>query len=156
MKQRITAKVAKITRYQARIDQFRQNRLFRENQSRFYDDWNGKERVDIEPDKEGFIKFWSDIWSEEAKHNDDAEWLKNLREEVRIEKQGDVVVTKEKIQMIVNKMANWKAPGPDLVQGFWLKKFSNLHDRIANQLNECLSKANVPPWMAKGRTVPIV
>ena len=55
--------------------------------------------------------------------------------------------------MIVNKMANWKAPGPDLVQGFWLKKFSNLHDRIANQLNECLSKANVPPWMTKGRTV---
>ena len=72
----------KITSYQARIDQFRQNRLFRENQSRFYDDLNGKERVDIEPDKEGSIKCWSDIWSEEAKHDNDAEWLKNLREEL--------------------------------------------------------------------------
>ena len=57
--------------------------------------------------------------------------------------------------MIVNKMANWKARGPDLVQGFWLKKFSNLHDRIADQLNECLSKANVPQWMTKGRIVLI-
>ena len=115
MKQRITAKAAKITRFQARIDQFRQKRLFRENQSRFYDHLNGKERVDIGHDKEGSIEFWSDIWSEEAKHNNDAEWLKNLREEVRIEKQGDVVVTREKTQTIVNKMSNWKALGPDLV-----------------------------------------
>ena len=55
--------------------------------------------------------------------------------------------------MIVNQMANWKAPGSDLVQGFWLKKFSNLHQRIADQLNECISKTSVPPWMTKGRTV---
>ena len=53
-------------------------------------------------------------------------------------------------------MPNWKSPGPDLVQGFWLKRFTNLHGRITLQLNECLRKGNVPTWMTKGRTVLIV
>ena len=35
-------------------------------------------------------------------------------------------------------MPNWKSPGPDLVQGFWLKNFSSLHERIRLQLKECL------------------
>ena len=53
-------------------------------------------------------------------------------------------------------MSNWKAPGPDLVQGYWRKNFTNMHDRIIEQLNECLDKGQVPQWMTKGRTVLIM
>ena len=35
-------------------------------------------------------------------------------------------------------MPNWKSPGPDLVQRFWLKNFSSLHERERLQLKECL------------------
>ena len=54
------------------------------------------------------------------------------------------------------KMPNWKAPGPDLVQGFWLKDFRSLHERLCGQLNKCLLEGNVPDWMTKGRTVLIM
>ena len=48
-------------------------------------------------------------------------------------------------------MPNWKSPGPDLVQGFWLKNFS-LQERVGYQLNECLDSGFVPGWLTKGRT----
>ena len=49
-------------------------------------------------------------------------------------------------------MPNWKSPGPDLVQGFWLKNFSSLHERISLQLKECLDSGFVPSWLTTGRT----
>ena len=49
-------------------------------------------------------------------------------------------------------MANWKSPGPDLVQGFWLKNFSSLHRRVRSQLKECLDSSFVPSWLTRGRT----
>ena len=50
------------------------------------------------------------------------------------------------------KIPNWKSPGPDLVQGFWLKSFSNLHERVRLQLKECLDSGFVPSWLNRGRT----
>ena len=49
-------------------------------------------------------------------------------------------------------MPNWKSPGPGLVQGFWLKNFSSLHERVRLQLKECLDSGFVPSWLARGRT----
>ena len=49
-------------------------------------------------------------------------------------------------------MPNWKSPGPDLVQGFWLKNFSSLYGRVRSQLKECLDSGFVPSWLTKGRT----
>ena len=89
-------------------------------------------------------------------HKENAEWLHDLKEEIKTERQNDVVITREKVEKVVNKMPNWKSPGPDLVQGFWLKRFTNLHERITMQLNECLRKGIVPKWMSKGRTILII
>ena len=41
-------------------------------------------------------------------------------------------------------MSNWKSLGPDLVQGFGLKNFSSLHERVRLQLKECLDSVFVP------------
>ena len=49
-------------------------------------------------------------------------------------------------------MPNWKSPSPDLVQGFWLKSFSSLHERVRLQLKECLDSGFVPSWLTRGRT----
>ena len=37
------------------------------------------------------------------------------------------------------KIPNWKAPGRDGVQGFWIKKLTSLHERRAFQLNKILN-----------------
>ena len=49
-------------------------------------------------------------------------------------------------------MPNWKSPGPDLVQGFWLKNFSSLHERVRLQLKGRLNSGFVPNWLNRGRT----
>ena len=49
-------------------------------------------------------------------------------------------------------MPNWKSPGPDLVQGFWLNNFSRLRERVKLQLKECLESGYVPSWLTRGRT----
>ena len=48
-----------------------------------------------------------------------------------------------------------KAPGPDGVQGFWLKNFfTSLYKNLVQHLNACL-EGKTPRWMTKGRTVLI-
>ena len=56
---------------------------------------------------------------------------------------------------VLRKMSNWKSPGPDNVQGFWLKNFTKMHDKLLNNLAQCIEEGNVPDWMTKGRTVLI-
>ena len=48
-------------------------------------------------------------------------------------KQNDINITIEMIKEQVKKIPNWKSPGPDRVQGYWLKKLTTLHERIANK-----------------------
>ena len=52
-------------------------------------------------------------------------------------------------------MPNWKAPGPDGVQGYWLKNFRSVHENLRVHLTKCLARGEVPWWMTKGRTVLI-
>ena len=49
-------------------------------------------------------------------------------------------------------MPNWKSPSPDLVQGFCLKNYSSLHEKVRLQLKECLDSGFVPSWLTRGRT----
>ena len=49
-------------------------------------------------------------------------------------------------------MQNWKPAGQDLVQGFRLRNFGNLHERVRLQLKECLNSGFVPSWLTRGRT----
>ena len=53
-------------------------------------------------------------------------------------------------------MANWKAHGPDLVQGFWVKKLTSIHIRLQECLQKCILEGKVPEWMVKGRTTLIM
>ena len=59
------------------------------------------------------------------------------------------------VQAGIRKMANWKAPGPDGVRGFWFKKFLSLQVLLTAALQDCIDKGTVPNWMTEGRTVLI-
>ena len=41
-------------------------------------------------------------------------------------------------------MANWKALGPDGLQGYWLKNLTSSRERIAAQLHDCLITNQTP------------
>ena len=97
-------------------------------------------------------QFWGNIWSQSADHKKDAKWLQDLRSEVNVKKQELIDITTGSLKKILGRMPNWKSPGPDLVQGFWLKNFSSLHERVRLQLQECLDSGFVPSWLTRGRT----
>ena len=72
LKQRVLAKIAKVKRYEQRVKQYRQNRLFQSDQERFYVELNngqGREFDKVIPDADETIKFWSGIWDNETEHN---------------------------------------------------------------------------------------
>ena len=138
LKQRITAIAAKVRRYHGWVDSYRQNRLFENSERQFYKESDqAEERCDYQPVADDLKQFWGNIWSQSADHKKDAKWLQNLREEVNVKKEK-IDITTISLKKILGRMPNWKSPGPDLVQGFWLESFSGLHERVRLQLKECL------------------
>ena len=63
LKQRITAIAAKVRGYQGRVDSYRQNRLFENNQRQFYRelDQEGERCDDDQPVAEEWKQFWGNI-----------------------------------------------------------------------------------------------
>ena len=63
-------------------------------------------------------------------------------------------ITTEKVSNQCRKIPNWKAPGPDGIHGFWLKKLPAYHQTIAEQLEKIVNgEEDSPGWMISGRTV---
>ena len=56
---------------------------------------------------------------------------------------------------VLRRMSNWKAPGPDHVQGYWLKNFKSMHQGLSENLQDCMENGKVPDWLTQGRTVLI-
>ena len=154
LKQRITAIAAKVRRYQGRVDSYRQHRLFENNQRQFYRELvQDEERCDDkQPVAEESKQFWENIRSQSADHKKDAKWLQDLRSEVNVKKQEKIDITTGSLKKILGRMPNWKSPGPDLVQGFWLENFSSFHEGVRLQLKECLESGFVPSWLTRTRT----
>ena len=86
LKQRITATAAKVRRYQRRVDSYRQNRLFENNQRQFYRELDQEEERcdDDQPVAEESKQFLGNIWSQSADHKKDAKWLQDLQSEVNV------------------------------------------------------------------------
>ena len=157
IKQRMVAKSAKLRRYEERIEQFRQNRMFALDQKKFYVELNKTSNFLNEvPNAEECTKFWGDIWRVEKEHNRSAEWLKELKKEIdcKMKRTQDTVrIDTEKVRKQSRKLPNRKASGPDGVQGYWLKHFTVHHETIVSQLDVMLMEEEVLEWMAHGRTV---
>ena len=91
LKQRIKAKAATLKRYKNRVNQYRQNRLFQSNQSKFYQELDEKSHEEnIIPDTE---KDWSGIWEKNVKHNENADWIQKVAEEMHGNKQQNIDIT---------------------------------------------------------------
>ena len=80
LKRRISAIAAKVKRYQGRVNSYRQNRLFENNQSHFYRKLDQEEEScdDDQPEAEESKQFWENRWSQFADHKKDLKWLQDL------------------------------------------------------------------------------
>ena len=146
LKQRITAITAKVGRHQGRVNSYRQNRLFENNQRQFYRKLDQDEEScdDDQPVAEESKQIWGKIWSQSADHKKDAKWLQDVQSEVNVKKQEQIDITTGSLKKILGRVPNWKSPGPDLALGFWFKNFSSLHEKIRLQLKEYLDSGFVP------------
>ena len=76
----MSAKSAKIKRYEQRIIQYRQNQLFETDQKKVYKELNGEaDGESVIPDAEESKSFWNGIWGFGREHNRTADWLERLK-----------------------------------------------------------------------------
>ena len=107
------------------------------------------------PGKKEAKEFWSNLLSKNGTYNENAKRLKDLKTSMNGKpKQEEFSINSGKVQNVLSKIPNWKAPGPDGVQGFWLKNFKSMHQWLVKYLAECY-KGTTPAWMTKGQTVLI-
>ena len=96
---------------------------FQNNQKKLFEQLEGVDRGNDEsPEAESTATFWKGIWEKDVKHNDEAEWIKKVDSEVErmSTKQNDLTITTEMLRKQSKKLSNWKSPGPDGVQGYWI------------------------------------
>ena len=104
LKQRLIAKKAKLMIYDKRIKQYEQNRLYRVDQKRFYQEINGERTNEaMIPDSDESQKFWNDIWSNEIEHKKDAKWLQELKQTTISPKQAEIEITIRDVKEICKK-----------------------------------------------------
>ena len=67
-----------------------------------------------------------------------------------LKKEEDIKITVESIRKCVSGMSNKKAPESDGVQGLWLKRMTNLRNRLAKQLISLFKYWYCTPVNGKG------
>ena len=67
------------------------------------------------PNAEESKRFWGDLWSIGKRHNLEAEWLEDIKNELVNDKhhQERVVISVQKVTKQCRKIPNWKTPEKD-------------------------------------------
>ena len=154
--QKVLAKEGRLKRYRQRVKQYRQNRTFQNNERKFYQQLGGDDNKTYQqPNGKETERFWTKIW-QPKQHNEKAEWINHITRELeQLEEGPKAEIHTDLLKTTLKKASNWKTPGHDGIYGFWFKKFTSIHDRLALEMNKCLQTAHVPEWMTKGRTTLI-
>jgi hypothetical protein len=84
LKQQIQAKAQRIRRFEKRSTQFVQNKLFKEDTKKLYRELGKKQIIVEEPPKHEEVEgFWKEILEQEKSYNDQAEWMKRNKKEIK-------------------------------------------------------------------------
>ena len=155
LKETLQAKAQRLRRYTKRSEQYKQNKMFREDSKRFYRELKKKTiQIKKPPDIGEVKKFWQNILEQEVKHNEDAQWFKDQEEELQqINQMEWKDLTVEELRVNMTRAANWKSPGPDRLPNFWIKQFKSLHKPMAEAYSEIIKDPKqTPDWLVEGAT----
>lgn len=157
IKQKLSVQVTKQRKYKLSTQRRKNNKIFKASEKNFYRTLRAKQdssEEDTLPSKEDVERYWSSIWSKEDKHNSNAEWIKDEKQRHHLLEEMVVdYVTTEQVKHIISKTHNWKSPGPDKIQNFWLKRLPAVHEKLALLINECIQDpTQFPCYLANGIT----
>ena len=89
-------------------------------------------------------------------HNKEAKWLQDFKKEMKRQGQQRMIeITEEQMKKFLQRLPNRKAPGTDMVQGYWLKYFTCTHKSLKDNLADFLKARKVPEWLTIGKTLLI-
>ena len=131
LKQALQAKAQRIRRYTKRSEQYKQNKMFREDSKSFNREL-GKKTIQLEkpPDIGEVKKFWQNILEQEVKHNKDVHWIKDQEEKLQeINQMEWKDLTVEEFRVKMTRAANWKSPRPDRLLDQTIQEPPKTHGR---------------------------
>ena len=108
-----------------------------------------------QPDAKETERFWTKI-CQPKRHNENAEWINNITRELKGPEEGPKIeVHIDLLKTTLKRISNGKTPGHDGIHGFWFKKFTSIHGRLALEMKRCVQGAQIPDWMTKGKNTLI-
>jgi hypothetical protein len=148
LKQKVQAKTQRIRRYEKRVTQYSQNKMFKEDTKKFYRNLGMKNTGARKPPSMAEAEtYWKSLWGEEAEHNETAEWIR--REQKRKISHMDWRPNQiMEIASYLSKAHNWKTPGNDQIQITGLKLsqlLTGIPQKNFNAIIQELEKA--PDWL---------
>jgi hypothetical protein len=149
----LQAKAPRTGRYEKRDTQCSQNKMFKEDTKRFYRNMGMKNIEAREPPSKAEAgTYWKSLWGEKTQHNERAEWIKQEeRRQISYMDWKPIQITE--ITLYLSNADNWKSPGYDQIQNYWLKAFRPNHRHIVRNLNAIIEKPEkAPAWMTTGIT----
>jgi hypothetical protein len=129
--------------------------LFNTNQKLFYRTINSEDiKITQYPDTHDIQTYWEDIWSQPVQHNSHSEWSNIEEQEMEhINQMLELIIDLDDVKCAIKKTLNWKAPGPDKVQNYWIKYFTATHTHITNALNHIIRNPHdMPNFLTQGIT----
>ena len=148
LKQRITSYAARLRWYNCHLLRYQQNLLFQKNDKKFYSQLLTPVNTHNlqSPDLQEVESFWRGIFGKQSNANLEASWLPTV---TRLADKCSVVqkpvIEVECFMYCLKRMRNWTAPGPDGIQGFWIKRFPALHRSLLNYFNHMLRDGSKIP-----------
>ena len=86
--QKVLAKEGRLKRYRQRVKQYRQNRMFQNNERKFYQQLEGdNNKTHQQPNVKETEQFWTKIWLLKQ-HNEKAEWVNHITRELEQLEEG--------------------------------------------------------------------
>ena len=145
-------------RNRKRINEWnRINQLFAKSPKQVYREFKSNDTFKIEnpPTAEHLKNFWGGIWQKDSTFNEEAAWLKDLREiycEYFVEKQHKI--DENVVKKIISRFHNNKAPGLDLIIAYWMKYSTSLYKFIATIYEKSTNKEiQFPSWLITTKTI---
>ena len=84
------------------------------------------------------------------------QWKAEMRERSEPTTEDEPLDREVALGIALLKLSSWKAPGPDGIQGYWLRVFPRACNLLKTHFWKILDEEdNMPDWLIRGRTVLI-
>ena len=156
LRQRLSVLANRLARYRKSKKRRVDNATFKTDQKAFYRGLAGKRDGGEEapaPSAGDLEDFWGGLWSGEVAHGPDGLWMEEERRLESVNGMEFPPVTREEVASVVARLHNWKAPGPDGLQNFWIKRFTALHEYLAAAVDAAIrDPGSMPRFLLQGVT----